>query len=312
MSDYCSIQMGGSTPETTFNDSDAPAAPRIVSDHYEKEAITVQGDKVTRDTPSEYRPGQDAGDSFLDNGRCGKIGRPLARHELKEDSIVKYGGSEGRINELLALGIVEPDPAGGFREKAQQDRPKEQEQTAAPMEKLSNEGEAFISHSVANLGGASVYSLAQAVIEGKAKAEEQMVAEAASRLGIEPHEMRGNVERLKSEMTTQAVRALSKVGVAAEDFGAFTEWVHEHHPDGVREAMFKQFDNGDLRPLQALGRAYAQSGAAISPDEILRAQFGGGITARREGANVLLSIPGRGTMKYQDAIRLGLVTIGRR
>jgi hypothetical protein len=71
----------------------------------------------------------------------------------------------------------------------------------------------------------------------------------------------------------------------------------------------------DVGPLLKAARAYVVKGgvaAGHSDADVLGAQFGSGITARRAGdGKVVLDIPNHGTMTLVQAVKLGIVKVSR-
>jgi hypothetical protein len=236
-----------------------------------------------------------------------------ARHQLTQDDLVMHAGVETRIRELLNLGMAEPDPAGGFRMKAQsaaqQERQQEQEQPVK-MERLSNEAESTIGTIVSKLGDANAIAIVRQIAEGK---EMPAAGEYASKLGVEPHEFSEMIERTAGEYRGQAMRAL---GMDAETYEAFSQWTMQHDPDATREAVLNAFDRSDYKLARQLAERFQQDGASQwSDEELAEVPLGNGAesmaVSKDERGRPLITLPGYGTILLRAAIQQKLVSVRR-
>ncbi len=263
----------------------------------------------------------------LDNGRS-PSGRPQSRYELTLDSRVTYRGMEGRVREMVTMGLLAPNPAGGFQwasdahgrqpQSAQQSRQQptqqqdvpENEQEPPPAvveEKLSDDTEAFIKVAVTKLGDNLPPAIAETIITGGDP--ESYVSDVAQRMGLEPEAVRGRLSSIREEFTEQARRAS---GFDAETYEQFSEWALSSPERRVEaeEAMRRQVLFGDLKPLKKLAQEFGSTGQQWDDESVLNAEFGRGITASRDTrtGKVILSIHGQ-TMPFTEAVRLDLLKV---
>jgi hypothetical protein len=234
-----------------------------------------------------------------------------ARHQLTQDDLVMHEGVETRIRELLSLGLAEPDPAGGFRMKAQQPSSSQQQQEDTPrMERLSNEAEATITTVVSKLGEANAIAIVRQIAEGK---EMPAAGEYASRLGMEPQEFAQMIERTADEYRGQAMRALN---MDSETYEEFSQWAMQADPDTAREAVLNAFDRSDYKLARQLAERFQREGASGWTDaELAEMPLGNGAdsmaVSKDERGRPLITIPGYGTMLLRAAIQQKLVSVRR-
>lgn len=137
---------------------------------------------------------------------------------------------------------------------------------------------------------------------------------AAAEAGIEPAAMQAKVDATMAQFRAQAVSAVQGYGSGdPEDFFA---WAQEHAPNGLKEAMHRHGMERSTKGYEPLYRTFIGTMEAHDPQSILDAEFGGGITARKDDrGRVLLTIPGKGEVPYGVAVKSGLITVtdmGRR
>jgi hypothetical protein len=247
-----------------------------------------------------------AGDA-LDRGRD-QTGYPQTRNQLTLDSIVDYHG-ETRVRELVAMKILEPDPAGGFRWSAQPDAQSSQtqQQQTEPTARLSDGAENFMSAAAERLGPTTMYATMLAVLEGR---EVRNIGEIASRLQKEPEAITQNIEKLKTEFTTVAQRGL---GMDEQTWADFVETTWERHPNEMHDATVKFVDNGQLGPLRALAAKFTASGAAYDDDSLLSAEVPEGARVWRnpDTRQIMVSYKGR-TNTLRGLIASGEARVSKR
>jgi hypothetical protein len=249
----------------------------------------------------------------LDTARDAKFQMRVPRNAIKSDTLIRINGVEAPASAWEESGHLVKDANGNYSigtPPSQQDQPKEQQQ-AEPMARLSEAAENTMTRALDTLGETTMQGFATAIMEGKDAVEERMVNDAASRFGIEPQQMRTAVERVKAEFVDQAQRAVSSVGVPAEEWDGLVEWLHRERPNEVRDAMRAQVENGRLGPLKALAQEYATSGAAFSDADLLNTDTAG--TGYRifqsEDGRVIVDIPRKGQMEARAAIKAGLLPL---
>ena len=267
------------------------------------------------------------GSDPLDNGRT-QAGYPRSRHELQLDDLVTYQGSEGRVRELVSIGILRPAAGGGFewaskennpspfpqgaadRQQQGQQAPEQQQQESEPAARLSEQAEGVIKDAVSKIGPQAVSGLMSAIIEGKEKAVTGMTADFASRMGLESDQMAGVAQSVTREFSEQARLAL---GMSPETFQAFADEAWERDPNTIRAAIEAQVDKGQLGPLKKLGATFMKSGAGYDDASLENAELGEGVRVWRDSASGKLVLSARGqSMWRRDAIRHGVVKVSKR
>jgi hypothetical protein len=268
----------------------------------------VEHEGVRRASDAPPAPSADPFDSGMT-----QTGFRRARHQLTQDDLVMHQGVETRIRELLSLGLAEPDPAGGFKMKAQQPSSQQEQQAKAPeftTEKLSAQGEAAIGSIVQTLGAENAVAILHHVSESN---EIPNLGELASRMQTEPQVLSETIARVTNEMTTQARRVL---GMDEDSYEQFSQWAYQHAPEERREAITRVFEYGDYRAAKALAARFRTEGASGWSDaELAEIPLGtGGESAalsKDERGRPLITIPGYGTMLLRAAIQQKLVSVRR-
>src|SRR5262249_28849773 len=149
--------------------------------------------------------------------------------------------------------------AGGFKWAAQPEaQSQSQEQQAPAMDRLSDKAENAITAVSNNLGDSAMFGLVDAVIEGKETALANMIPDFASRLHLEPDQMKRMVSGVTQEFVDQARRVLQ---MDPDTFQAFADDAWTKNPDAIHKAIVAQVQHGNLNPLRALGAAFTKTGA---------------------------------------------------
>ncbi|MGC5778331.1 hypothetical protein [Methylobacterium sp. NFXW15] len=130
---------------------------------------------------------------------------------------------------------------------------------------------------------------------------------AASEAGIEPSEMQQRLDGVLKGFEAQALKAV--VGFGSDDPQGFIEWAQQHRPNDLRAAGRTQVMERSTKGYEPMVREYIASMAEHDPESVMKAEFGGGITASKVRGQVLLNIPGRGQMTYRTALKAGLIRV---
>jgi hypothetical protein len=243
---------------------------------------------------------------------------------------VTYGGSEGRVRELVAMGVLRPSPTGGFEwanqkpsqeharpfDQGATDQPaggaeQQQNQQQEPSERLDQDTEATIGVAVEKLGVQQVAALAEHTMKGNDVAK--LIPEVASRLGMESEQAQAVYDRTVAAFVKQAQAAASTAGVSADAWDDFCEWARTERPAEKHKAESEHFEYGRTGGIKALAKEYAATGRQFDAESVLAAEFGNGITARKdESGAVILSIPGHGSVSFKQAVALGLIRVSKR
>lgn len=130
---------------------------------------------------------------------------------------------------------------------------------------------------------------------------------AASEAGIEPGEMQQRVDSFVQNFETQALKAIVSYG--SDDPRGFIEWAQQHRPNDLKEAGRKQGLDRSTKGYEPMVREYLASMAEHDPESVMKAHFGGGITATKIKGQVVLNIPGKPPMTYRTALKEGLIKV---
>jgi len=116
----------------------------------------------------------------------------------------------------------------------------------------------------------------------------------------------------------------STAGLDESQMDGFTAWAVSESPGLAKDAVREFVENHNPAKLAALGRKYARTlqtpvgklkaeeaaAASYTADEIMAANFGGGIRAFKSGnGEAVLDIPGKGKHSFKDAVRLGYIRV---
>jgi hypothetical protein len=186
---------------------------------------------------------------FLDSGRS-PMGVAVARHALTENDLIMHEGVESKVSDLVNLGILRKSANGGYEEAPRVDiKPQQDDYKPA---KLDNDSETSIRSAARVLGDETILGLATTLAkDGEAK----NLGDLASRLQCEPTVLSAEVGRIERQVRAAADRALAEVNV--NDPAEFVAWVRQNHEGDYLDAVAAFVYKSDPRPLQKLGRAYA-------------------------------------------------------
>jgi hypothetical protein len=286
------------------------------------------GNVETQGVSTVQTGARDASDP-LDNARDGKFKSPIPRSALKNDSIIRVNGVEGDLLGFIRIGAVEKMGDGTYRmaskqgnarpfdsSSEQQDGPEQtqqqqqQQEQQEPSERLDPGVEDTINTVVQRLGVSQTVALAEHAIRGN---DVPNMGELASKLNLEPAKAQEVYDRTVSAFRTQAQSAAASVGVDASAWADFCSWAATERPNEKHAAEMAHFEKGRTSGIRALAKEFLSTGRQFSDNDLLNAEFGSGITANlnRDG-QVILDIPGRGTIPARQAIKLGIIRISKK
>lgn len=132
------------------------------------------------------------------------------------------------------------------------------------------------------------------------------LARAASEGGIEPSVLNERISSIVDGFQHQAETVLRDMGAA--DAGRFWDWANENHKADLQKAFIAHAMERTTKNYQPIFQAYVETLADHSPDDVLNAQLGEGITARKVDGKIVLTVDGR-QMTYRAAVRAGIVKV---
>ncbi len=109
--------------------------------------------------------------------------------------------------------------------------------------------------------------------------------------------------------TRQANAVVEKHGVGAEDV---YQWARENAPGELQKAMSRLGTMRQTGGFNDLAQRYVQNLDTINPAAILNADFGPGVTVKREAGGKLIVHTDRGdSYPWQSAIKAGIIKLSR-
>ncbi|QEX16842.1 hypothetical protein FRZ44_21370 [Hypericibacter terrae] len=309
-------QVGARRPEQSEQSQSGGASGKWVGDVHR---VTVKDGKVTQETVANVAKSTDApaqGSHWLDNART-TSGRPLGRHEIDENSVVRLpGGGEFQVKALLRTGdliktpdgrIVEP-PKNAFDQFDKQ----QQQQPAAPRvdagEDIDSEGQKLAQTIINGTREGDRLAAMRQLIEGDGITPATL-EHIASSMHIEPDKAAGMVEALVGKFGEQAARAVAQV--APVDLQAVAEWARANKPNDLKKAMWAIASDDRGAGFKALAQDYIAALPIHAPHLVLNAEFPPGVSAYQAGDRIILKTP-QGEVDFKSAVLSGFVTVSRR
>ncbi|KFC68881.1 hypothetical protein FG93_03503 [Bosea sp. LC85] len=241
--------------------------------------------------------------------------------ELGMNDLVTINGSPTTVKVALRLGYL-AGKEGDFRDtglaakeagggKGTAETPKAQVQP----DYTGNET-AFDDHRAENLfetivhgtpEGAQIRAMTDVIAKGAVSNDTlRAMADAA---GVSPQMLQTDLAKVQDAFAAQAAKAFRTSGVTDPD--AFVEWAEQHHRGEFRDAMSQHVMDRNPKAYAKLVSKYLASRESSTPADIMEATSDTGVTVRKVDGQVVLDLPGIGTMSYAAAVRQGLVKLSR-
>lgn len=232
---------------------------------------------------------------------------------IKPTDIISIDGFELTVASAEQLGMVGRDANGEYVElqggvKAAQDEatPKEE----APVDDTEGfadpKAEAALTELALSVAPNHHVAAIQDVLK-TGEISELTINRAASEAGREPSAVAQQASNVMEHFRTQAVTAVQSWG--SDDPMEFFNWAHQAKPNQFKEAMQAHAMERSTKGYQPLYQEYVASLAERDPEFVMAAEFGGGITARKDGKTVVLKVPGVGEMTLRQALKAKLVKV---
>jgi hypothetical protein len=231
---------------------------------------------------------------------------------LQPTDIIQIAGTETTVANAEALGLIERDihgrhvlvPDGASRALANE---LTQEEPQDDAQALSNPAvEADLANLCSTIPGTSQVAVLQQLVS-TGEVLPGILARAASEGGIEPNVLNDRISTVVESFQHQAESMLR--GMGADDASRFWDWCQQNHKAELQKAFTAHAMERTTRNYQPLFQQYVEALADHSADDVLNAQFGGGITARMVDRQVILDIPGHGQMPFRSAIKAALIKV---
>jgi hypothetical protein len=317
--------------------SEQPKSGVQVNTGYKMSLNTHDG-TVRLHTPSNVNMGENHPSNDPLDSAVSPAGTPLARANVREDSLIPYKGLQVQGTQLLFMGVLQRTASGslewtpGHEPRGSVQRPQvdngsqehqsledilaaaneeeakqqQESQDSEPVEKamLSTESEALLAKADRVLGEAGLLSLTARVTSGDAI--EATVEQIAQQLAAEPAQVHAAIQSVRTELREQL---RSSLGLEEGELLGLEAWAMQHHPEEAKRAAREQVHRANLAPVRALLNKYLQSPDAYDPEALLNAELGEGISVTRAQDGTPLVKIGGVVMLIQDAIKAGAIRV---
>jgi hypothetical protein len=264
-----------------------------------------------------------------------KAGSPLSFHSAGMNDLVTVHGITTSKGAALAAGIIReedfgpagPAHAGGngqgqgqpfqahgdkqpFDTKPVTNKPQEELADADPNTAAANSerpvpldnarDEQVVQQLAARIDPSDSFAAFRAAMTG-GEISDDLAAKIGTQIGVNDLDrIRSHAKDVEKAFATQATAEVSEPVLA---------WARAERMPELRQAASEQFSAGTLRGYNKLANDYYTNLDRIAPDQILNSADGRKLNARQDKASgeVLLDIPGVGTITYGGAVKAGLI-----
>jgi hypothetical protein len=141
------------------------------------------------------------------------------------------------------------------------------------------------------------------------KPSEATISQLASQLGKEPSEVSGELAKVQQSLASEAKNAVSGKVNGLNDLAQFAR--ETGREADLQQAMLEQVNNRSTGGYEKLAEAYVEALPQRNPDAILNADFGEGVSARKDAqGRVLLDVKDVGEVEFVAAVKSGIVSLG--
>lgn len=309
MSTYASFQAMLAPEGGTSNA--APEGYRGATVNAQPGAVSVTENGTTVNRPQSFNAGdvRTGGSGILAKARTAQ-GAP-SMSISPTDIITVDGGFEMSVAQAEQMGMVTRDASGRYVEvEGGVEAAKAEPQMDAHVDDAQAFADPQAEATLTELANSVAPNHHVAAIQDVLKSgeiSELTISRAASEAGQEPSEMAAKANEVVESFRTQALADVQSWG--SDDPMEFFQWAHQEKPNAFREAMQAHAMERTTKAYQPLYQEYVASIAERDPDFVMASEFGGGITARKDGKTVVLNVPGRGEMTLRQALKVGAVKV---
>ena len=306
MSNYASYQTM-TAPEA----AEAPEGYRGATINAQPGVVSVTESGTTTRRPQGMNTADFSSGSagILANART-PLGAP-SMGGVQPTDIITVNGFELSVGQAEQMGMVSRDASGRYVEvqggvEAATAEPAPEEAPADDAEAFAPEAEQALASLCQGVSPSlQVAALQDAIGSGEISAT--TISRAAAESGREPTAVAAEASQAMEHFKAQAVTAVQSWG--SDDPMEFFAWAQQEKPRQFKEAMQAHGMDRSTKGYQPLYQEYVAGIAERDPDFVMASEFGGGITARKEGKTVILNVPNRGEMTLRQAIRSGAVKV---
>jgi hypothetical protein len=247
------------------------------------------------------------------------------------ESLVRINGMELQVKQAVNMGWLVADGKGGYvdsfdtNKQSQQatrnplsvENPNQanQQQNASEdvaqgqkLQGTSDNTEESYQDLRNRVSDAQEYHMLNLMSEGK-ELDETLVGELASNAGVEYAQMVDRLDDIQTGFALQAGQVISDHGLNPE---SVRDWAFKNAPQLMRSAIQRHVMNRSTDGYNRVAQEYMANLDKIDPDAILGASLGQGIHVGRDSQdNVIVSLPGGQQMKWESAVRAGIIKLSK-
>lgn len=286
--------------------------------------IAVGPDTSVFTTPVDPGPAIDA---HLDRDNSdvlatGRTQSGMRRHmsELSPTDLVTINGTPLEVRTALRLGYLDGSPgnyrdtglaakdvaAGGAPAAPKSDVKPDYTGNETAFE--DNRTESLLgSIAGATHAGAQIRAMTEVISKGEVSAD--TLRAMADTAGVSPQRLQADLAQVQDAFAGQAAKFVTGSGVP--DPEAFFDWAEQHHRGEFKDAMSQHVMDRNPKAYAKLVSKFLASGETSVPADIMEASSDTGVRVRKVDGQVVLDLPGIGTMSYAAAVRQGHVKLSR-
>lgn len=155
--------------------------------------------------------------------------------------------------------------------------------------------------------GAQLRAMTEIISKGEVSAD--TLRAMADTAGVSPQRLQTDLAQVQDAFAGQAAKFVMGSGVTNPE--AFFDWAEQHHRGEFKDAMNQHVMDRNPKTYAKLVGKYLASGDSSIPDDVMEATSSSGVSVRKVDGQVVLDLPGIGTMSYAAAVRQGLVKVSR-
>lgn len=249
-------------------------------------------------------------------------GSPRSGSDITDNDIVKVNGKEGRIKDMLRVGLVTKNHDGSFTitdksgpRPASSQAPQQQPQQAQQQAGGEDAGEALGDAAVE----ATITEVAEAAQPGDVLAcissyvndgdfSDAALSRVANQMNLTPEEARDRANTIRGAFEAQARSVVEQSGFDGQEV---FNWAWQHHPNMMKDAMRNHVTQRSTKGYKDIAAKYLENLDKANPEAFKNAVINNGITAKRlTNGTILLKTP-QGEVEWKTAVRNGWVKVSR-
>ncbi len=145
---------------------------------------------------------------------------------------------------------------------------------------------------------------------GQGEIGEHNLSQIAAQMGVEPEAVNEKVQPIIEAFTQQANSLVADYGVDPDSVWA---WAHANCSEPLNKAMHRHGTMRQTTGYHGVVKAYIAALDETAPDAILNADFGPGVSARKDhNGKIIIRAGSHGEMPWKSAVRAGLINLKKR